>query len=242
MLFASIIQIQRQDVKRCKSHYYTAMIEDLSWFGIKWNCGPSSEDFLIDINKTDKVKELSGNRVLGKKQRKKSKNGNNPEQMITDIDEKDLLIEITDKSQPEIGDVSLQGERNLSEGRQGTFVVDNACKVRISTASSIYVNNNINENNETENKIQTEEEIDRTMGLLIEENLLTEKKSLKSLQTNAKEKMIEIEDENVAEKNNDNFLFGVNLGLLQRTYCQSKRIPLYIAAWNFLLKKKLSKI
>ncbi len=45
------LRIEDLDYGRCKPHLLIEMIEDLLWFGIKWNGGPSPAMNLIDILK-----------------------------------------------------------------------------------------------------------------------------------------------------------------------------------------------
>ena len=190
------------------------MIEDLTWFGIKWNQGPSSDDFYKNnhqnYNKIIK-EQFDDNKTIGKKQRKKmKKNEKNPEQLETDFKNTNFV-----KSQhEEDDDKSSSRMKNIPQESQGTFFVNNACQVRISSACTYMKNLDTIENENTNNnKNDTENE-----------------------------KMMENSKENICNKNNENFFLTANLRLFQNVYCQSKRIPCYLAAWKFLLKKKLSKI
>ena len=203
------------------------MIEDLTWFGIKWNQGPSSDDFYKDKdnNQNDNkiIKEFNDNKTIGKKQRKKmKKNEKNPEQSETDFNNKNLI-----KSQhKEDDDKSLLRMKNIPQEFEGTFFAKNACQVRISSAFTYVKNSNMIENENTyDNKNENENDNEN-------EN------------ENENEKVMENSKDNICNenKNNENFLFTANLGLFTNVYCQSKRIPCYLAAWKFLLKKKLSKI
>ena len=243
-------------MQRCKSHYYTAMIEDLSWFGIKWNLGPSSDDFPTQnsenngSNKINKTKDIDTSKMVGRKQRKKvKKSENNSEQIVTDFNNTDSIDGKNKESECEEDNVSLFRVKNVPEECHGTFFANSACKVRISRACSTNVKNeNDNENeNSVINYNENHDEIndgdtDRRMGVKCDENMVVQKKRIISLQSELDEKMVENKGNNENENNNNTFLFGFNLGLFKSEYCQSKRIPLYLEAWKFLLKKKLSKI
>ena len=229
------------------------MIEDLTWFGIKWNQGPSSDDFNEDNNQNDSktIKEFDDNKTVGKKQRKKmKKNENNPEQSETDFNNTNFV-----PSQYEIDDdKSLLRMGNFPQESQGTFLANNACQVRISSACTYVDNSNTIENGNENANDNKDENIDES-ATKIEENILSEQKDFLTLQLNKNENENEnknvnkSENENLMENskekncnnNNENFLFTANLGLFQNVYCQSKRIPCYLAAWKFLLKKNLSK-
>jgi hypothetical protein len=232
------------------------MTEDLSWFGIKWNLGPSSDDFPAQSNesngskKINKTKDIDTNKMVGRKQRKKlKKSEKNPEQIVADFKNTDLIVGKNKKPECEEDSVSLLGVKSVPEECQGKFFVESACKVRISRACSTHVKNeNENESSvmncdENYNEIGDGER-DRSMGVEDEEKKIIKKKRLDFLQSEIDEKMVENRGniKNNNENNNDTFLFGFNLGLFKSVYCQSKRIPLYLEAWKFLLKKKLSKI
>lgn len=234
-------------MQRCKSHYYTAMIEDLSWFGIKWNLGPSSDDFPTQNNKINKIHEtndIDTHKMVGRKQRKKLKKSEiNSEQIITDFKNTDSINGKNKKKECEEDNVSLLGVKNVPEECQGTLFANSACKVHISRACCTHVKN---ENETEKNRDDIENEIGgirRETGSGMDENSIIKKKRIGILESEIDEKMVKNEGnhENGNDNNDNTFLLGFNLGLFKSVYCQSKRIPLYLEAWKFLLKKKLSK-
>ena len=235
-------------MQRCKSRYYTAMIEDLSWFGIKWNLGPSSDDFPTqnnENNKTNKMKEDIGtNKIVGKKQRKKlKKSENNPEQIITDFNNTNLIDGINQKSESGNDSLSLLGVKNVPEDCQGTFIERSTCKVRISRACGTHVKNENENENSNRDEFESRGEKEREADIENKEAMMIKKKRIDFLKSEL-DNDVEIEDKNeiVDKDNNDIFLYRFNLGLFKNVCCQSNRIPLYLEAWKFLLKNKLSKI
>ena len=222
------------------------MIEDLTWFGIKWNQGPSSDDFYKDNNQNHNQigKEFDDNKTIGRKQRKKmKKNERNPEQLETDFNNTNFV-----KSQhEENGDKSFFQINNIPQESQRTFFVNDACQVRISSACT-YVHNSNTIANENANENDNENENADEFATKTQINMLIKQKDPLTLQENKHENENENEtamensEEINCDKNKENFLFTANLGLFKNIYCQSKRIPCYLAAWKFLLKKKLSKI